>query len=371
MFNGICCHMKLNKTFIGLLVLGITGVCALLDACSKKPAEVAPDVSGFDKSAMLVYYADSLIMPGYSAFQLQLDVLEAAASNFLDAPDVATQEALRTAFKNAYQKFERVSVNQLGPAEKSLLSNFLNTFPADTAAIELNISRNIYNLTDNSSIRQQGLPALDYLLFANNALKQFNDSSSASRKKYVRDLISRMKILDGSVLKNWRDAYRQEFISNTRLDAGSPIAFMVNQFAYEMDQLKGPRIGWPYGKQSADGKQYPENTEGYYSGISVALSIENLRNLKAMFKAGGSGKGFSDYLVALDQPKLSADVLSKFDTAINSLNAVPDPLSTALLNNKPQLDAAYREIQLLLTLIKTDVASALGVRISYQDTDGD
>jgi predicted lipoprotein len=145
---------------------------------------------------------------------------------------------------------------------------------------------------------------------------------------------------------------------------------MINQFAFEMDQLKGPRIGWPYGKQSG-GVQYPQNTEGYSAGISVALAVENLTSLKSMFNGNGSGKGMSDYLVALNKQQLSTDVIKQFDVAINSLKAIPDPLSAALVNNKTQIDAAYREIQILLTLIKTDVASATGVRITYQDTDGD
>ena len=46
-------------------------------------------------------------------------------------------------------------------------------------------------------------------------------------------------------------------------------------------------------------------------------------------------------------------------------------MSAAFTANKDLVDAAYKEIQLLLTLLKTDVASATGVRITYQDSDGD
>jgi predicted lipoprotein len=76
-------------------------------------------------------------------------------------------------------------------------------------------------------------------------------------------------------------------------------------------------------------------------------------------------------LVALNKTQLSTDVLKQFDVALNALKAVPDPLSNALTTNPTQIEAAYKEVQILLTLIKTDVASATGVRITYQDTDGD
>lgn len=358
------------KKWLSAFVIVMT--VGLIIACSKKsgPGDTQPTVNGFDKGAMLGNYADNLIIPAYDGLQQQLTLLETGINTFLNAPSATTQQALIPVFKSAYLQFEKVSVDQFGPAEKVLFNNFLNTFPTDNAVIDGNITRGTYDLGLNTAISQQGFPALDYLLFAPDALQKLAGSNSANYKKYVRDVVAKMKALNTTVLNNWKNTYRVEFAGNTKSDAGSPIAFMINQFAFEMDQMKGPRIGWPYGKQSG-GTQYPQNTEGYRAGISVALAVENLTNLKNMFNGGGNGKGMSDYLVALNKQQLSTDILKQFDVTINSLKAIPDPLSTALVNNKTQIDAAYREIQILLTLIKTDVASATGVRITYQDTDGD
>lgn len=341
-------------------------------ACSKKSdtKDADPTVNGFDKAGMLTNYADNLIIPAYTSLQQKIALLETAANTFLATPNATNQQALKLVFKDAYLQFEHVSVDQFGPAERVLFNNFMNTFPTDNAVIDGNITRGTYDLAINSAINQQGFPALDYVLFNPNALTLFTGSNAANAKKYVQDVIGRMKTLTAGVLNDWKTTYRSTFVSNTRSDASSPIALMVNQFAFEMDQLKGPRIGWPFGKQSA-GTQYPQNVEGYGAGISVALAVENLTSLKAMFNGGGSGKGMSDYLVALNKAQLSTDVMKQFDVAINALKAVPDPLSTALVNNKTQIEAAYKEVQILLTLIKTDVASATGVRITYQDTDGD
>jgi len=112
----------------------------LLTTCSKKTGGNEPEPSGFDKTAMLIFYADSLIIPAYAGMQAQIDLLEISATIFLETPTVGNQQTLKTAFTNAYLQFERISVNQLGPAEKALLNNFLNTFPADIPSIENNIS---------------------------------------------------------------------------------------------------------------------------------------------------------------------------------------------------------------------------------------
>jgi predicted lipoprotein len=243
-------------------------------------------------------------------------------------------------------------------------------FPADINDIENNSSSGTYNLLVNSSVDEQGFPAMDYLLFAENALQKFSEPTAPNRIKYVKDILARMKTLVNTVLTEWQSSYRTEFISNTRTDVGSPIGYLVNQFAFEMDQLKGPRIGWPFGKQSG-GVIFADKSEAFYSGLSLPLAIENLSNLKNAYMGGSNGKGIDDYLTALNKQELNTDVLSQFDVAINKLKAIPDPLSTAFTQHKDLVDAAYKEIQTLLTLLKTDVASATGVRITYQDSDGD
>ncbi|QHT65436.1 imelysin family protein [Rhodocytophaga rosea] len=351
------------------LLIIIVALISISGCIKDEGPDTGPDTT-FDKTAMLTTYADALIIPAYVGMQQKLQALETPLTTFLTDPSPANQQALKPAFKEAYLQFQRISVYQLGPAEEALLSNFLNMFPADISVIENNSSTGNYNLLVNSSVDEQGFPALDYLLFAEDALQKFNGSTATTRKKYVQDIFSRMKTLVNTVHADWQSNYRSEFIDNTRTDVGSPIGYLVNQFAYEMDQLKGPRIGWPFGKQSG-GVVFADKSEGYYSGLSLALAIENLSSLKNAFTAGSSGSGISAYLVALNKQELNTEVLSQFDVAINKLKAIPDPLSIAFTQHKDQVDTAYKEIQTLLTLIKTDVASATGVRITYQDSDGD
>lgn len=360
--------MSYYKQYI--LTTFVTAIILLVMACTKTDTPGADTDRTFDKTAMLTGYADNLIIPGYSSMQEKLDLLETSLTSFLASPTATNQQQLKEIFKEAYLQFQRISVYQLGPAENGLLNNFLNMFPADIATIENNISSGNYNLLVNSSVDEQGFPALDYLLFSEDALQQFNEPSSANRKKYVHEVLTRMKTLGGTVLTEWNGTYRSQFIANTRTDVGSPIGFLVNQFAFEMDQLKGPRIGWPFGKQSG-GVVFADKSEAYYAGLSLPLAIENLSSLKNAYTGGGSGKGISDYLVALGKQELNTEVVNQFDVTINKLKAIPEPLSTAFTGHKDAVDAAYKEIQTLLTLLKTDVASATGVRITYQDSDGD
>ena len=265
-----------------------------------------PSTDGF-KTGMLTNYADNIIIPSYDDLTNKLTALEAQVNSFLDQPSAATLEATKPAFKAAYLSYENTSAAYFGPAGALLLNNYLNTFPAVPSKIEQAVTSGTYNLelpVVNDSI--QGFPTLDYLLFAPNAVVKFSGTGAVARKKYVKDVLTRMKGLVANTHAQWKGTYRTTFINSLKTDVGSSIGFLVNQFAYEMDVLKGPRIGWPFGKLS-NGRVFADKSEGYYS--------------------------FS--------------------------------------KNPIQVEEAYRQVQKLLTLIKTDVASATSIQITYQDNDGD
>lgn len=352
-------------------------------SCSKSPENTNPIDNGFDKTAMLTNYADNLIIPAYTLMQQKVTALQTASDAFIANPNAMTQSSLKSAYTAAHLQYNNISTFNFGPADNILLDNYLNFsggldytfstsgeltgFSTDTITINNNISSGVYDLAKpgRTEYYSQGFPALNYLYFGNGAIAKMN----TKRGKYIQDLVARMKMLIDGVASSWT-SYRAEFIANTKTNVGSPIGNMVNQMAYQLDILKGPRIGWPLGKQSA-GKVFETKCEAYYAGISVALAVENLSALKKIYNGNASGKGLSDYLISLKQGTLNTDVLAQFDMAIGKLQAIPDPLSNSLLTEATKVDTAYKEVQKLLTLIKTDVASATAVQINFMDNDGD
>jgi len=75
--------------------------------------------------------------------------------------------------------------------------------------------------------------------------------------------------------------------------------------------------------------------------------------------------------VLLKKDALNNDVLTQFDKALTALQAIPETLAQSFTANAPAVENAYKEVQKLLTLLKTDVASATAVQITYMDNDGD
>jgi hypothetical protein len=362
----------MNRKLFRTGIVGAALAAVVLYACSKGGDGDGGGTANNDafKTEMLTNYADNIITPAYTNLQAKLGLLETSVNAFIATPSVGTQATLKTAFKDAWLGFENVSAAYFGPGAALLLNSSINTWPAVPAKIEAGIQSGTYNFTiPVASDSIQGFPALDYLLFSTDAVQKFADAGAANRKKYVQDVITRMKSLVDNTLNQWKGAYRTTFVSSLKTDVGSSIGALINQFAFEMDAMKGPRIGWPFGKQS-NGIVFADKCEGYYAGFSADLAIANLTSLKNYF-TGGTGKGIDDYLILLKKDKLNSDVLAQFDVALNTLKAIPAPLSASFTNNANLVEAAYKEVQKLLTLIKTDVASATAVQITYMDNDGD
>lgn len=374
------------KTRLSFLVAGLS---VILFSCSKNSSSSGPDVEApgaFDKTAMLTNYADNIIIPAYQHLQEDVDALVIAVNAFADGPSASTQNVVKEAYIQAHLQYENVEVFNFGPAGVAHLDYYVNFsgglnysfaedgelvgYTVDSTSIENNIASGNYDLTTyaRNNFYSQGFPALNYLLFGPNAISKF-DNNKAERVKYLKDVAQRLKTLVDKVSGDWT-SYRSTFISNTKSDVGSPIGNIINMLAFQMDMMKGPRIGWPFGKQS-NGIVFPSKSEGYFAGIGSQLARENMKSLKNTFIGGTGSKGISAYLASLKKETLNSDVLSQFDAVIGKLETIPDPLSESFISDAAKIEDAYKEIQKLLTLLKTDVSSALGVQISFMDNDGD
>lgn len=365
------------------LLLVFLGLSVFSTSCNKGNDDNSNDP---DRSAMLKNYANNLILPAYENFIDKVDSLELVQTAFAQNPDLAKLELLQTTLLSTYKTWQTVEMYEFGPAAQVLLRSSLNTFPSDTDKIINNIQQGNYNFDVASNISAIGLPALDFLLFgigSDNAaiLNQYTSATDASeRLQYLEDLISDISSRSNQVLTAWENGYKDEFIAADGTDIGSSTSLLVNQFNYQYELIKNPKIGIPLGLKSL-GTPQPGRTEAFYSGISLDLALVNLENIILVFQGTGinnnqSGASLETYLDELGAEylqgqTLSDAILAQFAIAKNKLELVPSPLSEAVISNESLVQEAYNEIQKAIVLIKTDMTSAMGIQITYQDSDGD
>ena len=143
----------------------------------------------------------------------------------------------------------------------------------------------------------------------------------------------------------------------------------MNEFCRDYELAKNSKLGIPLGKQSL-GIQLPEYIEARRSGYSFEIQEASVANLANIFN-GGSGMGFDDYLVSLDRSSLASSISTRFSEIISKIDSFSGTLEEEMSTNVSELDNLYTLYQGQVVSIKTDMSSAFGVLITYQDNDGD
>jgi len=361
-------------------------LCAMLFvvSCNSDDDGGGDPMDDFDRAAMLENVGTNIIIPRYEAMEEATTMLLATAQLFEQGPDEVKLNALQDAWKNTAIAWQSCSPFEFGPASDQLLRTSVNTFPTNQMQIQSNIASGNYDLTTANNIDAQGLPALDYLLFGlgttDAEIVSFytTNASSPQFKQYLLDLVTAIDTKVRFVNTSWPSTYLAEFKSNTGTDVGSSLGFLVNELNFDYELIKTAKVGIPLGKKTL-GIAQPEKVEAFYSGISAELALASFRGIEQLYRGmdakGNNGLGLDDHLSSLGAKYNGGSLVEAIDAQLalvaSTLAPVPDPLSATIQNSPNTVDAAYTELQKMIVLFKTDMPSALGVLITYQDNDGD
>ena len=328
--------------------------------------------------------ANQLIIPALEAIAPLSDDLVTAVDAFAQAPNETNLANAQGALKNVWQAWQAVAIYQFGPAESLTLRKSLNTYPTDEDQIEQNVLSGDYILGSLDNADAVGLPAIDYLLNSEDAATVIELFSSAetgeNRKNYLTDLVVVVdEKLDAS-LEGWIASggnYVDDFTSEAArgTDVGSALGIIVNAIDLHFQRFtRDGKLAIPAGVRSA-GVPRPTTTEAFYGGYSVELLIASLQAYQRLYMGLGvddrDGMGLYDYLVLLEANELADDIQAQFQTTIDKAAGLQDPLSNQIETDLDAILDVFIEMQNLVPLLKSDMASIMGVAITNQDNDGD
>jgi predicted lipoprotein len=371
--------MKFNHALI-VVGVGLLSLVSVVSSC-KKPDE--DPAASYDTAPMLTNVGNNIIIPSYQKFVNSINSLDSAIAVFNATPSSTTLTNLQTVYKDACRAWQYCSLFEFGPAKtQSMTFLIVNTFPTDKVQIENNVTSGSYNLAAGVNSAAIGLPALDYLLFGidnTTLLTQFTTGANADhRRQLLVDLTTDIKTRATNTLNQWLPSggnYIGDFVSNTGTDAASSISLLLNAYITDYELLKNKKLALPITTH------LPEIVEGYYCGISSELALTQMKVSRDLYlgKAGAvDGKGFEDILIQIDARRqldgkpLDSLIKAQYNVAINALQAVPDPLSTAVSSSSAALTTASAEAQKLVPLIKRETAASMGILLNVDDeNDGD
>lgn len=356
--------MRLKR--IHSIYLSLTAVVLLSFSCKPDPTDTIP---AFDKSELLNNIANNIIVPALTDFEADLNSLESSFITFQANPTQTNLDLVKEEWKAAYVQWQMVKIFDFGPIRNNGFKGSTGTYPTDSTQVNTNITNGSYVLGSVDNVDAIGFSALDYLLYRTNAFTDLTTNTNYSQ--YTLDVIQKMKSEFATVNAQWV-SYKSTFIASTGTETTSAFSLLVNEFNRDYELAKNAKLGIPLGKQSLD-IQLPEYIEARHSGISLELLQENMRALRIVYLGDNtsSGQGFYNYLIQLERSTLAENINSRFGQIINKIETFNGSLEEEMAVNVSELNTLYSLIEGQVIDIKTDMTSAFGVLITYQDNDGD
>ncbi|HMB97947.1 MAG TPA: imelysin family protein [Balneolaceae bacterium] len=375
--------MMFKKSLITLTVLLLIIISY---ACSSDDGVTNTDENEFERAEMLANFGNNVILPSYDRLKSKVGNLNTSINEFTANPNESTLAAAQDDLKEARLAWQSANMFQFGPAESNLLRAIFNTFPTDAAKIESNVESGDFNLNTIGNRDAAGFPALGYLLHGvgdnpAEVIAAYTDNLNAeNRILYLQENITLIQTSADATYEEWSPEggnFVANFLSeqNSGVDVGSSLGQLINAFILHYERfIRDGKIGIPAGVRSANVPR-PTTTEAFYAGYSSELAVENMNAVSRLFFGnslnGEQGIGLDDNLIALEAGGLADNIGIELNEAIASLQALNDPLADQIeTNNEPVLNA-FTEMQDLIVLLKADMASRLGISITFQDNDGD
>ncbi|MTI39026.1 imelysin family protein [Fulvivirga lutimaris] len=365
------------------LRLGTILLSALLFWACSGDDEPQINSDNFDRGAMLINWADNIIIPGYKAYTVSLKALNEATVAFNETSSVDDLVTLRSAWLEAYISWQMVSMFEIGKAEAITLRDFTNIYPTNAETIESNILTGDYNLELPSSRVAQGFPAIDYLingLASDDALIADKFSQNPQYGTYLSALTSRLNTLAETVLEDWSNGYRETFIANDGSSATSSVNKLINDYMLYYEKfLRAGKVGIPAGVFS--NTPLSDNVEAYHKNdVSKVLLITALDAVRAFFNGdffdgSSSGQSLDDYLNFVHENGSSEDLVklinNQFDLALSKASTLSNSFSQQIESNNQEMLSTYDALQTNVVLMKVDMFQALNIKVDFVDADGD
>ena len=375
--------MKTLKILISISILSI-----FIISCSSSSDDEQSTIPEFDRSAVLINYADNIILPRLNNFKSSVDYLKESGDAYVDSPDITTYTELHNSWLEAYINWQYVEMFNIGKAEEIMFFSKTNTYPVNEGRIQENINNQKTDLSNPNDWSCQGFPGLDYMIHGvanteNEIINQY--IQNPLNGKYLKVVLNELNNNTDLVLDDW-NTYRNTFVNSIENTATSAFNMLTNDFVYYFEKgLRTNKIGIPSGVFSNN--PLSNKVEAYYSSkngiedVSRDL-IENALNAVDLVFQGKSsnqspvGPSFKTYLDFIKANNVSADdigsiVVNKIQTANQKILDLNKNFINQVENDNGKMLAAFDALQTIVVNLKTDMLSLFNVAVDYTDADGD
>ena len=313
--------------------------------------------------------------------------LNVAIEDLVTAPGAERLAIAQAAWRATRRVWKESEAFRLGPSETQRTSARIDWPAANVGQINAEVTGSnalSSSYLDTLGAQKVGFQAMEVFLFDPvggnaGAVNALLGPDNARRRAYLLALGVNVRERTAELRDAWEPTggnFGADFVASGI--GGSAFATLkeafdevVNRMIFTAEVLEENRLGAPLGVKG--GGPRPDLVESPRSGDSLHDVVANLQGVADVYRGtyeGGQGTSVSSQVVALS-PEIDADVRQLLDDAIAAVQAVPPPLADAVVNHRTEALAAYAAVQELRRALTLDVASLLGVKLTFGGNDGD
>ena len=328
--------------------------------------------TGPQRDAFVLSFTVYHAIPRYEVLATRAREMKVSAETFCAAPSAEKLAGLRGTFSTAYLAWMGVQHLRFGPALRDDAYYRLQFWPDKHGQGAKQIRRLMLADTPvpdagalaESSVAIQGFPALEGLLFADDAALLAGDAQAIRRCALIGSVSANVVSVSGRVHERWM-AYRPH-------DIDTAMREIVRAYLEHLQAVTELKLKRPLGKSVEAAR--PKRAEAWRSKLSFAAVDANLEALRAVFEGEGKWRGFKDHLADDDETQSMATAIEEhFGYGRKVIAGQPSTLRETVQNDdgRRTLAALIGTIDEIREFSFTVLPEALGVTLGFNSLDGD
>lgn len=321
------------------------------------------------------------ILPRYDAMASAMADLDAAAKTFCASPSTAKLPELQTAFGRAQDAWEDIQHVRFGPVDWFFRSQRIAFWPDPRNTIGKQMAETLAKHAAGAvdtealakgSVATQGLPALERLIFGEDAAKLAAGAESAYRCRYVVGIAANLAQIAAETRSAWREGGDKAF-ATAMLETGKPDAPYRDEQEAALELFKSlytavelaadHKLARPLGASVNEAR--PRLAESWRSERSLRNIQRNIASAQQLYE--------SSFAPALPDKALDTAIRDGFAKALAAAAALKVPLEIAVQDraSRPQAEKLAAETLALKKLLMEKLPPALDIPVGFNALDGD
>jgi uncharacterized protein len=358
---------------------GALGTLAAIVIClALLPARAEADHAAIAREAL-----QHVIRPGYAALAKAARRLKIQTESLCDEPSTPALEAAKEAFVATVGAWSQVEILRFGPIIQDHRYERLFYWP-DAKSIGLRqvqqaLAKRDATVTDPArlaakSVALQGLPALEYLFYGDDADQLADgDSSATFRCHFAASVAANIDAIATAVESDWGE---DAAFTNSFLEPGSdsPNYRAPKEVTLELfkaltsgiELVRDQKIARPLAGTAHEAK--PKLAAFWRSGLTFANMAGNLEGVRTLFALGGFAE-----VVAQESAGVEKSILFDLDHSISVLRGIEAPADQVFRDpaSRSKLQAVRVALKSARDTVGDMIARGAGLSFGFNAMDGD